>query len=191
MFHVWRKRSKEKCASLSFEQTWGSNTRLQGSLPEARPPRRSFLIAYTGDTLKVHIQNLVIPADDRCFRNLDTKHAHCLKQFYENQQMCHTILIGNIVSDVTTDKGNLSKFLQEPGKVAVETLGGNHTRHALQCLFASQTKPISMVTCRLYNKLPDELALQLGYEHNASYTLGKPTSLVDLVNVFRKEEQQK
>ncbi|CAG2214831.1 unnamed protein product [Mytilus edulis] len=140
-----------------------------------------------GDALKVHIQNLVIPADDRCFRNLDTKHAHCLKQFYENQQMCHTILIGNIVSDVTTDKGNLSKFLQEPGKVAVETLGGNHTRHALQCLFASQTKPISMVTCRLYNKLPDELALQLGYEHNASNTLGKPTSFVDLVKMFRKE----
>ncbi|VDI81504.1 Hypothetical predicted protein [Mytilus galloprovincialis] len=101
--------------------------------------------------------------------------------------MCHTILIGNIVSDVTTDKGNLSKFLQEPGKVAVETLGGNHTRHALQCLFASQTKPISMVTCRLYNKLPDELALQLGYEHNASNTLGKPTSFVDLVKMFRKE----
>ncbi|CAG2251779.1 unnamed protein product [Mytilus edulis] len=139
-----------------------------------------------GNTLKVHIQNLVIPADDRRFRNLDTKHANCLKQFYENQQICHTILIGNIVSDVTTNKDNLSKLLLEPGKVAVETLGGNHTRHALQCLSASQTKPISTLTCLFYNKLPDELVLQLGYEHNASYTLGKPTSLVDLVNVFRK-----
>lgn len=137
--------------------------------------------------MKVHISNLMAPADDRCFRNLDSKHVKQLKTFYKDQTMCHTVLIGNIVGTIPLTQKELCHKLEVPGEISIETLGGNHTRYAIQELLNEGQTTIEQVTCRLYLNLDDKLALQLGYDHNVSNGLGKPTSFIDLCIMFRKE----
>ena len=61
----------------------------------------------------------------------------------------------------------------------VETLGGNHTRIALQYLHAAGQLENGVVKVRIYHGLTDDEALEVGFMHNKKAELSKKMSFMD------------
>ena len=73
------------------------------------------------------------------------------------------------------------------GKVKVETLGGNHTREALQRLLKEGHSKLSTVKMNLYSQLSTATALMMGYQHNVVLReKQKPIHFVDKGRLMRQ-----
>ena len=70
---------------------------------------------------------------------------------------------------------------------SVETLGGNHTRLAIQGLLESSdiTDAQAVVKVRLYRDLTKVEALQIGYLHNKQAANSKDLSFFDKIRIMR------
>ena len=70
---------------------------------------------------------------------------------------------------------------------AIETLGGNHTRLAIQALLEDGeiTDSDAIVKVRLYEGLTRWEALQIGYLHNKHASGSKDMTFVDVVRLMR------
>lgn len=79
------------------------------------------------------------------------------------------------------------KDFQINGKVTIETIGGNHSRIALQELFDEGLLKTPIIYMNLYKNVTNTEALKLGFDHNVCHELGKPTSPEELMFLFRKE----
>lgn len=77
--------------------------------------------------------------------------------------------------------------LAEDNSCQIETIGGNHTRIALQELLSEGFEIPKLVQCKLYKGLRDDIALCLAYEHNEGNTSGKPMSVENMLVLFRRE----
>ena len=101
---------------------------------------------------------------------------------------CYKILVGHI-KDQRKETVALDK-LKQPNAINIKTLGGNHTRQALQELAnenPTHKETYEYIMCTVYAGLSDKDALRLGYEHNKCNEVGKPTSTEDFLRLFRRE----
>ncbi|XP_061192999.1 uncharacterized protein LOC133201220 [Saccostrea echinata] len=132
--------------------------------------------------VEVHVKNLVAPHPSRCLRNIDRKHVDALKESFKMRPE-HNIIFFGIVFKENIDL----KELYKSGSPEIETIGGNHSRIALQELFDEGLLKTPRIYINLYKNLTDTEALKLGFDHNVCHELGKPTSASEMLFLFRRE----
>lgn len=143
----------------------------------------TFMLLFLGNCVQTSLFNLIAPAPTREVREVDKKHVAILKTLLKKNQ-CFTIFLGNI--PLTNYVFNVAA-LAEDNSCQIETIGGNHTRIALQELLSEGFEIPKLVQCKLYKGLPDDIALCLAYEHNEGNTSGKPMSVENMLVLFRRE----
>ncbi|XP_052255161.1 uncharacterized protein LOC127860896 [Dreissena polymorpha] len=130
----------------------------------------------------VHIDNLVPPTPKRTSRLLDLQHVKFLMDSFQSgftNQL--TILVGMVPERCDTT------MLKTKGAVQVETLGGNHTREALQSLIRRGQSKLSTVKVNVYSLLSTATALTVGWQHNVVLQeKQKPITFVDKVRLMRQ-----
>lgn len=133
-------------------------------------------------TYDVHVNNLTAPHPSRITRVLHHDHVDTLMDsFQENDCGQIVILVGMLTSE-----GVSVATLKEEGSAAIEVLGGNHTREALQSLYVKGVLACKTVKVSLYNPLTTTAALAIGYQHNAIlHEKKRPLSFVDKVRLMR------
>ncbi|XP_062620882.1 uncharacterized protein LOC134282490 [Saccostrea cucullata] len=139
-----------------------------------------------GRCVEVNVKNLVAPHPLRCLRSIDRKHVESLKESFKTRPENSVIFFG-IVFGENIDLNDLNKI----GSFQIETIGGNHSRIALQELFDEGLLKEPTIHVKLYKNLTDTEALKLGFDHNVSHELAKPTSAEELLFLFRRELQKK
>lgn len=143
----------------------------------------TLILLFLGNCVQTSLFNLIAPAPTREVREVDKKHVAILKTLLKKNQ-CFTIFLGNI--PLTNYVFNVAA-LAEDNSCQIETIGGNHTRIALQELLSEGFEIPKIVQCKLYKGLPDDIALCLAYEHNEGNTSGKPMSVENMLVLFRRE----
>lgn len=131
---------------------------------------------------------MVSPAPERLYRAIDNRHVEEIKTALSKKEACFTVLLGNVIG--ISRKKIKERKLRKPGRYTIETVGGNHTRKAIQELIEedeARFNHLCTVRCRLYFNLPHVEALRLGHDHNMTNDLSKPTSVDDFIRMFRKE----
>ncbi|XP_052283019.1 uncharacterized protein LOC127879939 [Dreissena polymorpha] len=130
----------------------------------------------------VHIENLIPPSPKRASRLLDLEHVKFLMDSFQSgvfQQL--TLLVGMVPDDCDPSK------LKMKGAGQVETLGGNHTREALQGLLRRGLATITTVKMNIYSALSTCTALTVGWQHNVCLQeKQKPLSFIDKVRLMRQ-----
>ncbi|WAQ94796.1 hypothetical protein MAR_007267 [Mya arenaria] len=129
---------------------------------------------YLG-THPVHISNLVGPDWKVSTRAVDHGHVQDLQSPFQGSFHGQLVVLYGIVQ-----KRMLGK-VEEPGSCQIQTIGGNHTRIALQELRSKGVETPSLVQCHLYcDTIPRENALVLGLHHDMVHEeLSKPLSFLD------------
>ncbi|XP_060597534.1 uncharacterized protein LOC132751388, partial [Ruditapes philippinarum] len=142
--------------SCGTEDSFGSNSDQNFKGVNYGEAQECFL-----GTCDVHIENLVPPCASRATRLLDMDHVKSLSDSFQNGSNGQVaILVGMVPSDVTVDS------LKEKGACKVETLGGNHTREAIQGLHRRGLFRETTVKVNVYVKMSTITALMLGWQHN-------------------------
>ena len=148
----------------------------------------SCIYIFLGECVEVNVRNLENPNCSRLFRDIDIKHVNDIKEALKRNETCFSVLVGN-VPNIDRQKISLKK-LKKPNTYTIETIGGNHTRKAIQELLDEDEikyKHLEIVRCRMYVNLSSVDALRIGHEHNILNDVGKSTSAEDLVKLFRRE----
>jgi hypothetical protein len=115
-------------------------------------------------------------------RDLDPVHVKELEEQFLKSRSLFCVLVGYI----PTKRTNLSN-LASPGSGQVETIGGNHTRQALQNLHKQgKCLHITHVNVNIYEALTNIEAMQLGFMHNEQHEHSKASSFEEKVKLFRK-----
>lgn len=125
---------------------------------------------------------MTAPHPARCLRQIDRKHVDSLKAAFRKRPENNIIFFGNILKDDFD-----IRLLGTSGYVNVETIGGNHSRVALQELLEEGINMSPTVYMTIYKGLCDTEALKLGFDHNVGHELGRPTSPEELMLLFRRE----
>ncbi|XP_052797604.1 uncharacterized protein LOC128229814 isoform X2 [Mya arenaria] len=135
---------------------------------------------YLG-THPVHISNLVGPDWKVSTRAVDHGHVQDLQSPFQGSFHGQLVVLYGIVQ-----KRMLGK-VEEPGSCQIQTIGGNHTRIALQELRSKGVETPSLVQCHLYcDTIPRENALVLGLHHDMVHEeLSKPLSFLDKAKIMR------
>ncbi|XP_052810433.1 uncharacterized protein LOC128238487 isoform X3 [Mya arenaria] len=135
---------------------------------------------YLG-THPVHISNLVGPDWKVSTRAVDHGHIQDLQSPFQGSFHGQLVVLYGIVQ-----KRMLGK-VEEPGSCQIQTIGGNHTRIALQELRSKGVETPSLVQCHLYcDTIPRENALVLGLHHDMVHEeLSKPLSFLDKAKIMR------
>ena len=134
----------------------------------------------SGDCVEVHISNLIEPAASRLVRPVDPDHVRVLTEEFRRSSSQFVVLAGHV------DDGIDTNILREPDcGVSVETLGGNHTRIALQYLNSANQLQNGMVKVCLYQGLSDDEALEVGFLHNKQAELSKKMSFMDQARLIK------
>lgn len=129
---------------------------------------------------------LIQPAENRCFRSADTGHVDILQKEIAARSTTPTALMCNIPH---VDKDSVTEKRLRSGDYLLETIGGNHTRLALQTLAKDNPEEDRYKTwpVAVYCRLEDAQALHLGYLHNRSHEVAKGTSFEDYILFFRRQ----
>ena len=147
----------------------------------------SLLFHPSGDCLDVHITNLVGPESSRMVRPVDSEHVETLKGVFMKKTTSFLVMAGLCDQDVDVTK------LKKENMYQIETIGGNHTRIALQSLLAAGqlAAPDQLVKVKIYKDLSDTEALQVGYEHNQQALNAKQVTFMDVCRIIRKHLKDK
>ena len=129
--------------------------------------------------MRVHVKNLVEPKSERKLRDLNTSHVHFLeKSLAECQGSDFVVMAGNLLS------GSIEKA-EEEGQVVIETIGGNHTRAAVNLLYQKGARePYVIVT--VYKGLTDQEALKVGWHHNSIPGRSRSMSFTEMVGLVKR-----
>lgn len=124
---------------------------------------------------------MIGPKDGRGTRDVDYIHVANLEESFRDDMGQIVLLVGMLPTNTIPD--NLMNISEEK----LETLGGNHTRLALQSLREKGLLKNQTVKVNVYLPLTKTEALTLGYQHNVVLEeRKKQMTFIDKVKLMRE-----
>ena len=128
----------------------------------------------------MHLSNLVEPAPERLVRPVNSDHVQFLTEEFRKNSTSFVMLAG-----LVGEECELTTLAEPDCGIEVETIGGNHSRIALQYLMASGQLVEEKVKVKLYHGLTNDEALEIGVYHNAQAQKSKQMSFMDISRLIR------
>lgn len=124
---------------------------------------------------------MIGPKDGRGSRDVDYSHVSNLEESFREDTGQIVLLVGMLL------RNSIPENLKEISEEKLETLGGNHTRLALQSLGEKGLLKKETVKVNVYLPLTKTEALTLGYQHNIVLEeRKKQMTFIDKVKIMRE-----